>query len=90
MSVDLGAVIEGLKLLCVPLSRQIGYLKNLNQNMAMLRFRMNALRSKADDITIEVNSGESRGKNPQNEVSNWLKEVEYIKMQVNDIEKNFT
>ncbi|KAJ8628464.1 hypothetical protein MRB53_021771 [Persea americana] len=55
--------------------------------MTRLRTKMDALTSKAKDITIEVNSAKLHGKVLRNEVSNWLKEVKSIEEKVSNIEK---
>ncbi|RWR80042.1 putative disease resistance protein isoform X1 [Cinnamomum micranthum f. kanehirae] len=48
---------------------------------------MDALTSKAEDITIEVNNAELLGKPHRKEVRNWLEKVRSIKEQVSNIEK---
>ncbi|XXG70415.1 hypothetical protein AAC387_Pa06g3182 [Persea americana] len=55
--------------------------------MTRLRNKMDALTSKTEDITIEVNNAKLHGKIHRNEVSNWLKEVKFIEEQVSNIEK---
>ena len=87
MAVHCGAITEGFKFLCVLLFRQIRYVKDLHENMTRLRNKMDALTSKTEDITIEVNNAKLHGKIHRNEVSNWLKEVKFIEEQVSNIEK---
>ncbi|RWR88073.1 putative disease resistance protein isoform X1 [Cinnamomum micranthum f. kanehirae] len=55
--------------------------------MTRLRTKMDALTSKAEDITIEVNIAKLQGKIHRKEVSNWLKEIKSIEDQVSSIEK---
>ncbi|RWR88082.1 putative disease resistance protein isoform X1 [Cinnamomum micranthum f. kanehirae] len=55
--------------------------------MTRLRTKMEALTSKAEDITIEVNNAELHGKTHRKEVSNWLEKVRSIEVQVSNIEK---
>ncbi|RWR88080.1 putative disease resistance protein [Cinnamomum micranthum f. kanehirae] len=55
--------------------------------MARLRTKMDALTSKAEDITKEVNNAELHGKTRRKEVSNWLEKVRSIEEQVSNIEK---
>ncbi|XXG70458.1 hypothetical protein AAC387_Pa06g3215 [Persea americana] len=84
-----GAATEGLKALCVCLSRKIDYKKQLKPNMEALQSRMRALIAKSDDIMRRVECGNLQGRSTFNEVSNWLQDVESIKGKVSDTQKNF-
>ena len=84
-----GAATEGLKALCVCLSRQIDYQKQLKPNMEALEIRMRELIAKNDDIMRRVECAKLQGGSASNEVTNWLQEVEFMKRKVSDTQRTF-
>ncbi|XXG59690.1 hypothetical protein AAC387_Pa04g1729 [Persea americana] len=82
-------IVEVVKLLCVPLVQQIAYLRDLEENMNVLRNKIDELSSRENDLTTELNRAKLQGWNPKDEVNNWLKNVNEAKNQVTGIQREF-
>ncbi|KAJ8618099.1 hypothetical protein MRB53_014285 [Persea americana] len=82
-------IVEVVKLLCVPLVQQIVYLRDLEENMNVLRNKIDELSSRENDLTTELNRAKLQGWNPKDEVNNWLKNVNEAKNQVTGIQREF-
>ncbi|XP_058106543.1 probable disease resistance protein At1g52660 [Magnolia sinica] len=68
-----------------PISRHIGYFKDLNINVETLKRKTKKLKRKHDEIQAEVDNAIPVGKRQKALVENWLTEIRYTENQVDSI-----
>ncbi|XP_058070665.1 disease resistance protein RPS5-like [Magnolia sinica] len=83
------AVLDVVKLLWDPLARQISYVKNVEKNVENLRKERDVLTHEESDVTKEVERAKLQRRDPKAKVNSWLKDVNDVKNEVSDIEKEF-
>ncbi|XP_058105986.1 disease resistance protein At4g27190-like [Magnolia sinica] len=85
----LGPVVQVILFLWAPVSRQIGYLKHLNDNITKLTNETKELKCNRDDIQANVEAATTVGKTRIRQVDNWLLEVSDIETEVDSIRLEF-
>ncbi|XP_077241978.1 disease resistance protein RPS5-like [Tasmannia lanceolata] len=82
-------VLEIVKLLGDPIVRRISYIKNQEKNFKNLNEKSSDLYSRMEDIKEGI-SRHGNKMNATSECENWLKNVERLQDQLNEIEKEYS
>ncbi|XP_058105985.1 disease resistance protein RFL1-like [Magnolia sinica] len=81
----LGPIVEIILFFWAPISRHIGYFKDLNNNVETLKRKTEKLKRKHDDIQAEVDNAIPVGKRQKALVENWFTEVRNTENEVDSI-----
>ncbi|XP_058106031.1 probable disease resistance protein At4g27220 [Magnolia sinica] len=81
----LGPIVEIILFFWDPISRHIGYFKDLNNNVETLKRKTKKLKRKHDEIQAEVDDAIPVGKRQKALVENWLTEFRNTENQVDSI-----
>ncbi|XP_031248100.1 disease resistance protein SUMM2-like [Pistacia vera] len=83
----LGTFLDILKCIGPPLCTYIEYHRKLQENFSNLKRELNDLNSRKKDVEEMLKAEYAMGKLPKEEVSNWLRNIETITGEVENIEK---
>ncbi|KAJ0074725.1 hypothetical protein Patl1_34794 [Pistacia atlantica] len=83
----LGTCLDILKCIGPPLCTYIEYHRKLQENFNNLKRELDGLNSQKKDVEETLKAESERGKLPKEEVSNWLRYIETITGEVENIEK---
>ncbi|XP_058106544.1 probable disease resistance protein At4g27220 [Magnolia sinica] len=85
----LGPIVDIILFFWAPISRHIGYFKDLNNNVETLMRKTEKLKRKHDEIRAEVDDAIPVGKRQKALVENWLAKVRKTETEVYSIRSEF-